>query len=162
MVGRATSASRASRPRAVWIALVAAPTAIVVIALGVLVPVLALVGSADATTVGALDVPVGGIAVALLIGYGLAVLLSLAIARVRSPGLAWPGLDSGDLRRDERPPRVGVAAHRHGDRRGRAGRRVRAGARRADRRGAARLIGGVARRRPVAPSCRDRERSIKS
>lgn len=89
MARRATSASRASRPRAVWIALIAAPTAIVMIALGVLVPVLALIGSADASTVGALDVPVGGIAVALLIGYGLAVLLTLVIARVRSAGLAW-------------------------------------------------------------------------
>lgn len=89
MVRRATSASRASRPRAVWLALLAAPTAVVMIAFGVLVPVLALIGSADASTVGALDVPVGGIAVAVLIGYGLAVLLTLVIARVRSPGLAW-------------------------------------------------------------------------
>ena len=54
-----------------------------------LLPVLGLVGTADGSTLGALDVPVGSISVALVIGLGLAlVLLALNVA-TRNGAVAW-------------------------------------------------------------------------
>lgn len=86
---RSTSSGGRPRPRAVWAAAVTGVVVVVLIALGVLLPVLGLIGAADGATVGALDVPVGSIAVALLIGYVLALLFLLAAARSRNGALAW-------------------------------------------------------------------------
>ncbi|RUR03071.1 hypothetical protein [Labedella endophytica] len=86
---RSVSSGGRPRPRAVWAAAVTGLVVVVLIALGVLLPVLGLIGAADGATVGALDVPVGSIVVALLIGYVLALLFLLLAARSRNGALAW-------------------------------------------------------------------------
>ncbi|WP_233568535.1 hypothetical protein [Frigoribacterium sp. PhB118] len=61
----------------------------VLIVVGVLLPVLTLIGAADGGTAGALDVPVGSIVAAIAIGYVLALVLLLLIVKVRNGPLAW-------------------------------------------------------------------------
>jgi len=90
MIGRRGSAStRRPRPRAVWAALITSVVVCLLIVVGVLLPVLTLIGAADGGTAGALDVPVGSIAAAVLIGYLLALVLLLLIVKVRNGALAW-------------------------------------------------------------------------
>ena len=90
MLGRRTSmTTRRPRPRAVWAALVTSVVLCVLIVVGVLLPVLTLIGAADGGTAGALDVPVGSIAAAIAIGYVLALVLLLLIVKVRNGALAW-------------------------------------------------------------------------
>lgn len=89
LFGRTTSSGSRPRPRAVWAAAVTGLVLVVLIVVGILLPVLGLIGAADGATAGALDVPVGSIAVALLIGYVLALLLLLVCVRTRNGALAW-------------------------------------------------------------------------
>lgn len=86
---RTTTTTRRPRPRAVWAALVTSVVICLLIVVGVLLPVLTLIGAADGGTAGALDVPVGSIAAAIAIGYVLALLLLLLIVKVRNGALAW-------------------------------------------------------------------------
>lgn len=88
LFSRTTSTGR-RRPRAVWVAVATGSALVVVTVAAVLIPILTLIGTADGATVGALDVPVGAIVIALLIGYGLALVLLLIAARVRNGPLAW-------------------------------------------------------------------------
>lgn len=77
------------KPRAAWIALITGVVLCALIVVGVLLPVLGLIGAAHATTFGTLHVPVGGIAVALVISYlvGLGFLVLTFLARFGA--LAW-------------------------------------------------------------------------
>ena len=86
---RATMTTRRPRPRAVWAALVTSAVLCVLIVVGVLLPVLTLIGAADGGTAGALDVPVGSIVAAIAIGYVLALVVLLLIVKVRNGALAW-------------------------------------------------------------------------
>jgi uncharacterized membrane protein len=86
---RTTTTTRRPRPRAVWAALVTSVVLCVLIVVGVLLPVLTLIGAADGGTAGALDVPVGSIAAAIAIGCVLALALLLLVVRVRTGALAW-------------------------------------------------------------------------
>lgn len=86
---RTTTTTRRPRPRAVWAALVTSVVLCVLIVVGVLLPVLTLIGAADGGTAGALDVPVGSITAAIAIGYVLALVLLLLIVKVRNGALAW-------------------------------------------------------------------------
>ncbi|ROS48843.1 hypothetical protein EDF50_2627 [Frigoribacterium sp. PhB24] len=86
---RASTSTRRPRSRAVWAALVTSVVLCLLIVVGVLLPVLTLIGAADGGTAGALDVPVGSIAAAIAIGYVLALLLLLLIVTVRNGALAW-------------------------------------------------------------------------
>jgi uncharacterized membrane protein len=86
---RTTTTTRRPRQRAVWAALVTSVVLCVLIVVGVLLPVLTLIGAADGGTAGALDVPVGSIAVAIAIGCVLALVLLLLVVRVRNGALAW-------------------------------------------------------------------------
>ena len=84
-----TSGARRPRPAAVWAALVTGAVLCVSSVVFVLLPVLGLIGAADGSTVGALDVPVGSIAVALVIGLGLALVLLALIVATRNGAVAW-------------------------------------------------------------------------
>ena len=86
---RTTTTTRRPRPRAVWAALVTSVVLCVLIVVGVLLPVLTLIGAADGGTAGALDVPVGSMVAAIAIGYVLALVLLLLIVKVRNGALAW-------------------------------------------------------------------------
>ena len=89
LLGRTTSSGSRPRPRAVWAAAITGLVLLVIVLVGVLLPVLGLIGAADGATAGALDVPVGPIALALVIGYVLALLFLLGSARSRNGALAW-------------------------------------------------------------------------
>ncbi|MFP7832884.1 hypothetical protein [Marisediminicola sp. LYQ134] len=89
MVGRRTSTVSRPRPRAVWAAIVTSTIVCGLIVLGVLLPILGLIGAADAGTAGAFDVPVGQIAGAIAIGYLLALVLLLLTLRTRNGAIAW-------------------------------------------------------------------------
>ncbi|NQX12330.1 hypothetical protein HQQ80_11890 [Microbacteriaceae bacterium VKM Ac-2855] len=86
---RRTTSSYVRRPRAVWAALATGTVVVTLILLGVLLPLLGLIGAADGATAGALDVPVGTIAVALVVGYGLALAFLLLCLRTRNGAFAW-------------------------------------------------------------------------
>lgn len=89
MKTRSFSAGQRRRPRAVWAALITGVIVSVVIVAGILLPVLGLIGAADATTFGALRVPVGAITAAIVISYlvGLGFLVLTLVARIGA--LAW-------------------------------------------------------------------------
>jgi hypothetical protein len=89
MLGRRSASTRRPRPRAVWAALITSAILCLVIVVGVLIPVLTLIGAADGGTAGVLDVPVGGIVAAIAIGYVLALVLLALIVAVRNGPLAW-------------------------------------------------------------------------
>ena len=85
----ANGTGRRRRSRAVWAALITGIVLCVVIVAGVLLPVLGLIGAADATTIGALNVPVGAIVASIVISY-LVALGFLALTFVSRIGaLAW-------------------------------------------------------------------------
>lgn len=87
---RSTSSGvRRRRPRAVWAALVTGAVVSVIVVAGVLLPVLGLIGAADATTVGVLRVPVGAIAASIAISYVVALVLLLLTFVSRVGPLAW-------------------------------------------------------------------------
>jgi hypothetical protein len=89
MLGRRSASTRRPRPRAVWAALITSTIVCLLIVVGVLIPVLTLIGAADGGTAGALDVPIGGIVAAIAIGYILALVLLALIVAVRNGPLAW-------------------------------------------------------------------------
>lgn len=80
---------RRPRPRAVWAALATAVVICALIVIGVLLPVLGLIGTADATTIGALRVPVGAITASIVVSYlvGLGFLVLTFLSRWGA--LAW-------------------------------------------------------------------------
>jgi ABC-type transport system involved in multi-copper enzyme maturation permease subunit len=80
---------RTPRPRAVWAAFITALAVCLLIAFGVLLPILGLIAAADGGTAGALNVPVGQIVLALVIGYGLSLVLLALCVRVRRGAPAW-------------------------------------------------------------------------
>ncbi|MCS5721650.1 hypothetical protein N1028_12545 [Herbiconiux sp. CPCC 203407] len=80
---------RRSRPRAVWAAFITSTTICLLVVSGVLLPILGLIAAADGGTAGALNVPVGQIAAAILIGYLLALVLLALCFRVRNGAVAW-------------------------------------------------------------------------
>lgn len=84
-----TSGARRPRPAAVWAALVTGVVLCVSTVVFVLLPVLGVIGAADGSTVGALDVPVGSIAAALVTGVGLALVLLALIVATRNGAVAW-------------------------------------------------------------------------
>ena len=86
---RTTSSGSRPRPRAVWAAAITGVVLVLLIVVGILLPILGLIGAADGATVGALNVPVGSIAVALLIGYVLSLLLLFGAVRSRNGALSW-------------------------------------------------------------------------
>lgn len=86
---RTTLSGDRPRPRAVWAAAITGTVLVFLIVVGVLIPILGLIGAADGATVGALNVPVGGIVVALLIGYVLALLFLFLSVRSRNGALSW-------------------------------------------------------------------------
>lgn len=85
----ASSRTRRRRPRAVWAALITGAVLSVIVVVGVLLPVLGLIGAADATTVGVLRVPVGAIAASIVISYLIALGLLLLTFVSRYGPLAW-------------------------------------------------------------------------
>ncbi|WP_043668689.1 hypothetical protein [Clavibacter michiganensis] len=89
MSARTNGALRRRRPRAVWAAMLTGASVSAVVVVGVLLPVLGLIGAADATTAGQLDVPVGLIALGIVIPLVVG-LATLAVAAVtRSGVVAW-------------------------------------------------------------------------
>ncbi|RFA15939.1 hypothetical protein B7R21_03025 [Subtercola boreus] len=89
MRSHAVGTGRRRRPRSVWAALITGLVLCIVIVAGVLLPVLGLIGAADATTIGALNVPVGAITASIVISY-LVALGFLALAFISRVGaLAW-------------------------------------------------------------------------
>lgn len=86
---RTTSGSGLRRPRSVWAALITAVVVCGLLLLGVLLPVLGLIGAADATVAGALDVPVGGVALTIVIGYGLSLVFLVLTFLSRRGAPAW-------------------------------------------------------------------------
>ncbi|QHC68232.1 hypothetical protein GSU68_17745 [Rathayibacter sp. VKM Ac-2759] len=77
------------KPRAAWIAFATGVIVSAIVVFAVLLPVLGLIGAADATTVGVLDVPVGAITLSIVISF-LIGLAALALAFVsRNAALAW-------------------------------------------------------------------------
>lgn len=87
--GRRSRSTGRRRPAAAWAPLTASALLVVAVLLGVLLPVLTLIGAADGLTAGVLDVPAGSIAIAVVIGFGLAAVLLLLCFRARSGPTAW-------------------------------------------------------------------------
>ena len=77
------------RPTAVWAALATGLVVSFVVVLAVFLPVLGLLAAADGGTAGVLDVPVGSIALAAVIGFLFALVLLGLILTTRSGPLAW-------------------------------------------------------------------------
>lgn len=80
---------RPRRPTAVWAALVTGVVVCLLVVVGVFVPVLGLLAAADGGTAGVLDVPVGSIAIAAVVGYLLALVLLGLVLLTRSGPVAW-------------------------------------------------------------------------
>ncbi|MBP2456423.1 putative Tic20 family protein [Clavibacter michiganensis] len=82
-------ALRRRRPRAVWAATLTGAIVSAVVVVGVLLPVLGLIGAADATTAGQLDVPVGLIALGIVISLVVGLAMIAVAAMTRSGVVAW-------------------------------------------------------------------------
>ncbi len=89
MRARSADRVRRRRPRAAWAALITAVILCGLTVVGVLLPVLALIGSVGATTFGALHIPVGTITLSIVLSYlvGLGFLVLSFVARFGA--LAW-------------------------------------------------------------------------
>lgn len=89
MCDRSADRVRRRRPRAAWAALITAVILCGLTVVGVLLPVLALIGSVGATTFGALHIPVGTITLSIVLSYlvGLGFLVLTFV--VRFGALAW-------------------------------------------------------------------------
>lgn len=83
------AASRRPRPRGVWVALAVGLVLLLVVVGALTVPVLGLIAAADAGTAGVLDVPVGQVVLALLLGALVTVALLAAVVVTRRTWLAW-------------------------------------------------------------------------
>lgn len=77
------------KPRAAWIALVVGVVLCAVIVVGVLLPVLGLIGGVGATTFGTLHIPVGAITASIVISYLVALGFLVLTFLVRFGALAW-------------------------------------------------------------------------
>lgn len=77
------------KPRSVRVALVVAAAVVVLVLAAVVLPVWGLIGSADASTAGALDVPVGRIAVVTVLGVLVVVALAVGLLVTARPTVAW-------------------------------------------------------------------------
>jgi len=82
------ASTRRPRPRGVWIALAVGVVLLLVVVGAVTVPVLGLIAAADASTAGVLDVPVGQIVVALLLGTVVTLALLAAVVPTRRTWVA--------------------------------------------------------------------------
>ena len=89
MSARVNGAVRRRRPRAVWAATLTGAIVSAVVVVGVLLPVLGLIGAADATTAGQLDVPVGLIALGIVISLVVGLAMVAIAAMTRSGVVAW-------------------------------------------------------------------------
>ncbi|MBM7387364.1 putative Tic20 family protein [Clavibacter michiganensis] len=89
MSARVNGALRRRRPRAVWAATLTGAIVSAVVVVGVLLPVLGLIGAADATTAGQLDVPVGLIALGIVISLVVGLAMIAVAAMTRSGVVAW-------------------------------------------------------------------------
>jgi hypothetical protein len=89
MSARVNGAMRRRRPRAVWAATLTGAIVSAVVVVGVLLPVLGLIGAADATTAGQLDVPVGLIALGIVISLVVGLAMLAVAAMTRSGVVAW-------------------------------------------------------------------------
>ena len=89
MSARVNGAMRRRRPRAVWAATLTGAILSAVVVVGVLLPVLGLIGAADATTAGQLDVPVGLIALGIVISLVVGLAMLAVAAMTRSGVVAW-------------------------------------------------------------------------
>ncbi|RII92934.1 hypothetical protein DZF95_06870 [Clavibacter michiganensis] len=89
MSARVNGAMRRRRPRAVWAATLTGAIVSAVVVVGVLLPVLGLIGAADATTAGQLDVPVGLIALGIVISLVVGLAMLAFAAMTRSGVVAW-------------------------------------------------------------------------
>ncbi|RIJ56663.1 hypothetical protein [Clavibacter phaseoli] len=89
MSARVNGAMRRRRPRAVWAATLTGAIVSAVVVVGVLLPVLGLIGAADATTAGQLDVPVGLIALGIVISLVVGLAMLAIAAMTRSGVVAW-------------------------------------------------------------------------
>ncbi|PPF55412.1 hypothetical protein C5B94_05310 [Clavibacter michiganensis] len=81
--------TRRRRPRAVWAATLTGAVVSGIVVIGVLLPALGLVGAADATTVGQLDVPAGLIALGIVISFAVGLAMLAVAALTRSGVVAW-------------------------------------------------------------------------
>ena len=81
--------ARRRRPRAVWAATVTGAVVSGIVVIGVLLPALGLVGAADATTVGQLDVPAGLIALGIVISFAVGLAMLAVAALTRNGVVAW-------------------------------------------------------------------------
>ncbi|PPF68771.1 hypothetical protein C5E16_05745 [Clavibacter michiganensis] len=81
--------TRRRRPRAVWAAALTGAVVSGIVVIGVLLPALGLVGAADATTVGQLDVPAGLIALGIVISFAVGLAMLAVAALTRSGVVAW-------------------------------------------------------------------------
>lgn len=86
---RFSSVRGSARPTAVRAALVVAVLGVLLVVGTVVVPVWGVIGSADAASAGALDVPVGRIVLVTLLGLVLVAALGVGLARTYSAGVAW-------------------------------------------------------------------------
>jgi hypothetical protein len=89
MSARVNGAMRRRRPRAVWAATLTGAIVSAVVVVGVLLPVLGIIGAADATTAGQLDVPVGLIALGIVISLVVGLAMLAIAAMTRSGVVAW-------------------------------------------------------------------------
>ncbi|WP_119870357.1 hypothetical protein [Frondihabitans sp. 762G35] len=80
---------RRRRPRSVWAALITGTVLCVAIVAGILLPVLGLIGAADATTIGALDVPVGAVTASIVISYLVALVFLALTYASRIGAVSW-------------------------------------------------------------------------
>lgn len=89
MPARFSSVRGSARPTAVRAALVVAVVGVLLVVGAVVVPVWGVIGSADAASAGALDVPVGRIVLVTLLGLVVVVALGVGLARTYAAGVAW-------------------------------------------------------------------------
>ena len=75
--------------RAVWAARITGTTLCALVVVGILLPVLGLIGAADAATIGALRVPVGAVVASIAISYWVALVLLIAAFVLKHAPLAW-------------------------------------------------------------------------
>ena len=76
-------------PRAVRVPQVVGATVVLLVVVAVVLPVWALIGSTDAAVAGAVDVPVGSIALVSVLALLVVLGLGVGLVRTDSPVVAW-------------------------------------------------------------------------
>ena len=89
MPARFSSVRGSARPTGVRVALIVAVVGVLLVLGAVVAPVWGVIGSADAASAGALDVPVGRIVLVSLLGVVLVVGLGVGLALTYRSGVAW-------------------------------------------------------------------------